>query len=357
MVNETMFIKFLYELCKKEPHKPVLFPTNDHWAMAISKHYKMLQEVSYLCVPRYPLVETLIDKEKFASTYQDKGFLLPKSWDYISIQNDSEISFPIIAKPKYRRISGNNNKSKKLSVHLDKLRISYINNEKELNQYCVKHSNILNLILFQKYIHGISDTMYTIGIYANQKHDVIRMFCGKKRRGFPADIGDCIIGENYSPPKHIIENTIRMVKTIQFHGIAEFEYKKDSLTNEFSLIEINPRSWSWVGITKKCNVNIPVSAYYDLIGVPVSYKDSLHIPNQSIFYIKILQDFTNCLWAYKNDYKPWQISFNSWLKEFNLIKTNAVIAEFNNKDYLISIIAIIKAFKRIIKLLILKAYN
>src|SRR6056297_4184200 len=41
-------------------------------------------------------------------------------------------------------------------------------------------------------------------------------------------------------------------------------FKRDADTGEFRLIEVNPRSWSWVGITAESGVSLPWLAYADL---------------------------------------------------------------------------------------------
>lgn len=90
------------------------------------------------------------------------------------------------------------------------------------------------------------DERYTVGIYTDEDHCVKAVFTGRKVRRFPADIGDNIVGESCTVPETNIGNSIRIVEELQYSGIAEFEYKKDAVTGEYKLIEINPRSWSWI---------------------------------------------------------------------------------------------------------------
>ncbi|WP_269848919.1 hypothetical protein [Methanosarcina horonobensis] len=68
--------------------------------------------------------------------------------------------------------------------------------------------------------------MYTVGIYSNRHSEILGLFTGHKVRGYPAESGDCIIGECVKVPEYIIENTKRIVKELKYSGIAEFEYKK-----------------------------------------------------------------------------------------------------------------------------------
>ena len=49
---EKAFVEYLLELGSSFDHKPVLFPTNDHWAAAISRHKETLSQYYVRAVPK-----------------------------------------------------------------------------------------------------------------------------------------------------------------------------------------------------------------------------------------------------------------------------------------------------------------
>jgi len=107
--------------------------------------------------------------------------------------------------------------------------------------------------------------MFTVGIYADRNSNVRGVFCGRKVRGYPIDFGDCIAGESLWVDE-LVEESKKLVKALKYTGIAEIEYKYDILDHNYYLIEMNPRTWSWIGITPKVGVNLPLLAYKDMIG-------------------------------------------------------------------------------------------
>jgi D-aspartate ligase len=125
-----------------------------------------------------------------------------------------------------------------------------------------------------------------------------------------------------------------MVHDLGYSGIAEFEFKKDPLTGEFRLIEINPRSWSWIGITPACDVSLPWIAYADLTGVDsVEYTEST-VGNGEVVYLKLLADLRNCLHSYRKiGYPEYHMGLWAWLKEMSGKKR--VYAEFSWDDPII----------------------
>lgn len=338
--NEDLFIDFLYEFCKKQDMEPVLFPTNDHWACAISKNKDLLSKVSLPIIADWNTVNLVINKDKFYEVGQEKDYLTPFSWKATEVLSLPDDIFPIIAKPKYRRISSN--EASNISKNMDRLRFTILNNKNELINFLNKEKEFTDKLIFQEYVNGLSNCMYTIGIYADSNSEVLGLFTGHKIRGYPADSGDCIVGELAKVPNYIIENTIRIIKDIKYYGIAEFEYKENSITGDYKLIEINPRSWSWIGITPQCGVSLPLIAYRDSCGENVNFEKTC-LDYASVKYIKIIDDFLNCMIFYKKNYPNWHLSFFEWK---NNIKADSIVyAEFSADDLLIGYYSIKEKLK------------
>lgn len=327
--DELGFIEFLYELCASLPLKPVLFPANDEWALVTSKYKSRLSEVSYPCVSNYETVDIILAKDKFYKIGQEKEYMTPYSWEVEDVLNVKNDVFPIVAKAKYKSLPGVNANSY-INKALKENRLIVLNDKKQLEVYVKQHSEILSHLVFQEYIAGDSSNMFTIGIFADAKSDIKALFTGRKVRGYPADIGDNILGESYVVPDFLIENTRRIVKELAYTGIAEFEYKKDQHTGKYCLIEINPRPWSWIGITPYCGVNIPFIAYQSLLGQTVMFQESV-AETSKVKYVKIYQDFFNCLIRYRFHHKPWHYSYVEWKKTLEASKL--VIAEWHKNDW------------------------
>jgi len=344
LTNETQFISFLYNYCKKMSIKPVLFPTNDEWAHAISKYKEILESVSFPCVADFEVVDIVINKDQFYQLGNENNFLTPITWSWNKI--NQIVEYPIIAKPKFRALSGN----KKINLILKKiaksdLRLVVIHQQTELNRFILDNEKLKDMYIFQEFVEGLSDRMFTIGIYANRKSEVLGCFTGRKVRGYPAEYGDCIVGENYNVPNELIENTFRIVKELNYSGIAEFEYKQDNRTKKFKLIEINPRAWSWIGITPYCGVNLPLIAYKDMIGINSDPVRSKTYENGSVKYVKIYQDFVNCLFRYKRTFPTWKMSYAKW--KTSIMAEKVIYAELHRKDLFVSIVSIVYAFLKL----------
>ena len=329
--DEKSFINFLLEKVALFSCPPVLFPTNDHWAMAISKYKSKLGKFCFPCVADWEVVRLILNKDKFTSWAFQKGYPVPRTYPVEEIIRNKYIEFPIVAKPISRRFLGSNKNAYELAVQLDKIRMILIRDKASFVDFIHLNQDLLPYIFFQEYVPGMAHDMYTVGIYANKKHQVLGIFTGKKVRGFPPDIGDCIIGQVEKLPPALINIVKDMVKDIKYTGIAEFEFKKNCKTSEYKLIEVNPRSWSWIGITPYCGVNLPLIAYYDLTGIKNVKYQECKLETGEVKYVKILQDFLNCLFGYKKiGFPKYHLSFRQWLKSLKAKKI--VLAEFALDD-------------------------
>lgn len=117
---------------------------------------------------------------------------------------------------------------------------------------------------------------------------------------------------------------------MNYSGIAEVEYKRDTVHKAFRLIEINPRSWSWVGITQFTAHNLPMLAYLSKTGQELPTSN----PNQKqkkVVFKKAIPDRFNALYRYPKTFPKWQQSRKQLKTEF---KEDFVMrAEFMHKDY------------------------
>jgi predicted ATP-grasp superfamily ATP-dependent carboligase len=321
LVNEDAFITYLLEKAQKFTSKPVLFPTNDHWAMAISKHKKLLQKYYIPCVADWETVKMLVYKDQFYPWAIKHKYPVPLLYAKDELLIADSTIFPVIAKPKYRRISNLPQNVPNLSDKLDQNRMVILKNADALKNYIVMNEEILPYIIFQEYVPGMADRMYTVGIYANTEHKVLGEFTGRKVRGFPPDIGDCIVGQAEKIPAQITDLVTKIVTDLNYQGIAEFEFKRSLKTNEFKLIEINPRSWSWIGITPACSVNLPWMAYADLTGrINISFTKS-QIDNGDVKYINLLEDFLDCLHNNKKaGFPEYQMNIWQWMNSLRAKK-------------------------------------
>jgi predicted ATP-grasp superfamily ATP-dependent carboligase len=63
--------------------------------------------------------------------------------------------------------------------------------------------------------------------------------------------------------------TAKLLSAMRYTGIAEVEYKRDSRTGKYQLIEVNPRPWDQHRLGHACGVDLIYLAYCELAGYPI----------------------------------------------------------------------------------------
>lgn len=354
--NELGFIEDLMSFCITDQIKPLLLPTNDHWAEAVSKNADILSSKYTLCSPSYNVIQLLLDKYMFAKWTMERNIVTPKIWTINEIEQMSTITYPIAVKAKARRRIGQLANGNEIAKAADDFRFIKCFSRHELINTITSAKKKGVDVYCQQVVNGDSSNMITIGIFAN-KGELKGIIYGKKIRGFPPEYGDCIVGEAYPVPQWALNLAHTIVKILKYTGIAEIELMKDSKTNEKYIIEVNPRSWSWVGVCEAAGVDLAWIAYQELI-----LQKNLQLCTGTtgpVRYIKVIPDFMNVAFKYKNlGFKSWSNNPLNWFRELRLGKRKQVLAEFPKDDLKITLYAftniLVKFFKNIIKKLLIK---
>lgn len=331
--DEAGVVSNLLEFGETFDERPVLIPTSDHWASAIAAGRSQLSRYFRPCVADSETVDLLLNKREFGAWADGRGYSVPRTWGAESVRSVSTDRFPIAVKLRdTRRLSSTNpgsggrpltqRASTDLATPIERLagaqgrpkrpfRLKLLGDRSELERFLDDHGENAHDFVFQEFVPGLSNEMFTVGIYAN-RGTVKGVFTGRKLRGYPADVGDCKLGQAQSVPEQLVSSVESICKELEYHGIAEFEFKRDPNTGEFALIEVNPRSWSWIGITPACGASLPWVAYRDLTGMAdVKYVEST-VPDGSVKWVKALEDISNCLYLYRKTYPSWACGLREW---------------------------------------------
>ncbi len=346
--DEKGFIDYLMNLDVESGRKVILFPTNDHWVEAVSRNYERLSQKYILCAPQYDTLEKILSKDMFASMMNEIGIPVPKV--YPSTISLDELEYPIAIKSVQRRRAANDDLGEIKASVSDELRFVICNNKKEAYEKLnyAKNNNVP--VYFQQIVHGDSSSMRTIGLFAN-KGKIKGLFYGKKIRGYPAQYGDCIVGEVEEITDWAKEYAEKIISYMSYTGIAEIEFMIDEKSGKPYFIEMNPRSWSWIEICRHVGLNLAKIAYENLaLGIDTPYKESCVNKFKTVRFYKVLEDFANCTKKYRRDgFYEWSMTFLQWWYE--LKQTKNIYAEFPSDDISICFYNICLFIKKAIKLL------
>ncbi|MEQ9093318.1 MAG: hypothetical protein RLN63_04370, partial [Miltoncostaeaceae bacterium] len=121
-------------------------------------------------------------------------------------------------------------------------------------------------------IPGGDELIWSLGSYRGAGGERWASFTGRKLRQYPTRFGTGRSAESHWDPEYA-ERCHALLDELDFQGISQLETKRDPRDGRDHLIEVNTRSWLWVGLATAVGVNLPLACYLDAIGSPRQWPE------------------------------------------------------------------------------------
>lgn len=257
---EDELLKILVEISQLFDKRPVLFPTEDEYVLFISKHREILSRHYSFIISNSDLLNSILNKKEFymlaQKHHQDVPYSIELSGENALDQLNGDIHFPCIVKPQFIH---------EFKKHYSNKKAFVVNNTDELRDILRNvHQKKIKTVV-QEIVTGKDSDQFSIAVYMNNQHQPRWYFSARKIRQQPISFGT---GTLVVSEQNVVltNNAIDFLQAIQFQGLAEVEFRKDSRDGKYKIIEINPRAWSQISLATACGVNMIYNIYQDLIG-------------------------------------------------------------------------------------------
>jgi predicted ATP-grasp superfamily ATP-dependent carboligase len=254
--SEAAFIQFLIDLGNRLDHKPVIIPTGDAEAIALSRHKDTLDPFFQIPICRAEIVDLLVNKKRFFQEMIRRAIPCPKSYfpETTSEARDiaAGIEYPFIIKAAYSHQFIKQFHKKVFVIH------SFSEFETALE---LLHTARLEYFL-QEVIPG--NAFFLFYSYFNRQSLPLGICGYDKVRQFPKDFGIGTICRSIDRPQPTLK-AVDFLKAIHYHGIAEPEFKLDPRDGQYKFIEVNTRSVTMTLLAKACGIHVEYIAYLDMI--------------------------------------------------------------------------------------------
>lgn len=257
------FAVFLIDLAHSENLDGwVLLPSNDHAVYTISKHREELEKHYKFTIQDISVIDRIYDKWSLISLANRIGIPAPRT--HITSDIVSEIDFPVITRGR-EGLSFYKSTGKKAFLATDRL---------SFQENVIKIANKIELskTITQELIpsNGMNKTVSFTAFSVDG--EIKSYWMGVKLREHPAQFGTATLTESVYEDDCLTYSRL-LLKELSYTGVCEIEYLKDPRDNRFKLIEMNPRTWLWVGQAIACGVNYPVLVYNYLSGKESIYSN------------------------------------------------------------------------------------
>ena len=219
----------------------VILPMVEDTMVLLSKNRSHLQ--CQLGFSDYEIIQKTRDKSLLMQHAIEHKIPCPKT---LFVKNHEDIRqcnsamvFPVVLKPSH----GSGGKG-----------IVFVDSLKKLQNIADKYLELYGPFLIQEKIPFTSK--YTVGALCNSNSELKRVCVIKELRNYPIETGQACYVETVDDPK-LIDMSEKLLKSLNFFGIADIDYIIDSRDNKPKLMEINPRFWGSMQVAINSGVDFP----------------------------------------------------------------------------------------------------
>ena len=284
--DKSKFIKDVLAIISECDEKPVIYAFSDSTFLPLFEKKDEILKVAHFITSLDSSVDIAFDKVKTIKLAKRLG--VPTIKTYVpnneeDVQNLSKaLSFPIVVKPRHSVVwSGNSGVFG--SAHI-------VLSSSEFISVCLgiyKKTKLLPIV--QEFILGKE-----YGVEYLCKDGEVLASCAHKRiRSLSPRGGASVVKETVPRVTGGMDEQARiLIKELKWTGPIMVEFKEDSTTKEFLLMEINGRFWGSLPLSIFAGVDFPY-LYYKYAKGKISEKEVTHMPG--IVSRHFLGDIVNLL--------------------------------------------------------------
>lgn len=259
-------VRELVQLGQSQPELPVLFITQEATVQTVSKYRRELEPYFRLTLPDSDCVGMLTDKDSFQRFAEHHQFCVPRTLNITDVQSlaaAEQFRYPVVLKPARRNSAYSRNFDKAYRVE----------NFRDLTGLCRTILPVFSDLIVQEWVEGHDSDIYFCLQYVNRDGVPVISFVGRKIRSWPPQTGgtaSCIAAP-VETSKVLTQETTRFFRKAGFTGMGSMEYKRDSVTGEFYMIEPTVGRTDYQEEVATVNgVNIPCAAWQAETGCDAS---------------------------------------------------------------------------------------
>ncbi|MBL7179816.1 MAG: ATP-grasp domain-containing protein [Desulfobacterales bacterium] len=241
------FVDYLYGRMSRRGCQ-MLLPMEDETLDLLSRHHSDFSKFTYLPIVSFEKLRFARRKDKVLTLAEKLGIPTPKTWlvdDLMQLDDLAErLPYPVVIKPK----SGSG-----------AVGVSYPENAEELRaRYPAIHRRF-PLPLIQEMIPR-EGPGYGVSILMDENGQVKASFVHKRLREYPVTGGASTLRESVRRDD-IRDMAVKLLKALDWFGVAMVEFKLDPRDGLPKLMEINPRFWGSLSLAVAAGVNFPYLLY------------------------------------------------------------------------------------------------
>jgi len=242
----------------------VVYPTRDETVAAFSQSRAELAQFFRVPTPGWDTVKHAWDKRSLHKLLAELDIPAPKTFIPRSERELGDIDFdpPYVLKPGI----------KEHFFYKTKAKAWRANTKQELRELYVKATEYAGpgSMLIQELLPGDGRHQFSFCTFFKNGQSIGSMVA-QRRRQHPPEFGRSSTYVVTCENPLLESYGTRLLKAMNYYGLAEAEFKFDARDETFKLHDLNLRTWGYHSIGLLAGVDFPYLLYQDQVGEPVDY--------------------------------------------------------------------------------------
>jgi len=124
-------------------------------------------------------------------------------------------------------------------------------------------------VIVQEWIPGNGESQFSYAGLWN-RGEAVASLVARRVRQHPVDFGRSSTFVETIEQEQVEMLACRFLKSLDYTGIAEIEFKYDRRDRRYKLLDVNGRFWTWSGLGHLAGVDLPYLAWRQAVGQPVA---------------------------------------------------------------------------------------
>jgi predicted ATP-grasp superfamily ATP-dependent carboligase len=222
----------------------MIFPAGDAEVRFIAENHELLSRHFTLITQPWHVLEAAQDKNRLYARAEALAVACPKA-----ISHGKPENFPVIIKPATREETN--------ALTLAKAwQADDAESFRQLYPEAVRLMRGAEHVVVQDLVPGDGRSQFSYAAVWDNGRPVASLVARRSRQ-YPIDFGftsTCV--ETVNNPE-IEAAAVRLLRSLDYHGLVEVEFKHDARDGLDKVLDINARMWTWIGLGDAAGVDFP----------------------------------------------------------------------------------------------------
>ncbi len=242
--------RWLVQLAERENLRDwLLVPCGDGEVRLIASHLQLMRSTFRVESCDWEHLRRLCDKQLLAQSAAVSGIAAPRAY---RLRNEVdaaalEVVFPVVLKPAMR--TGRNTFTQAKAWRAD-TRDELVERYREAARL-VGHENVV----VQELIPGGGEAQFSYAALWHQGKPVAEL-TARRTRQYPVDFSYTSTFVEIVTNDKVKIAANALLTAVAFEGLVEVEFKFDARDQEFKVLDVNPRAWSWLALCEPAGADL-----------------------------------------------------------------------------------------------------